>query len=246
MAPFGANCGPLSLRMTAHLSFQVKDGRTFVLMKRLETARMPTKHGNFVMIAFGDEGSKMPHLALVHQSLLHPNENMLAQDELVVDVRIHSECLTGDVFGSLRCDCGEQLQASLQRLGGAFPGILLYLRQEGRGIGLVSKMAAYNLQDEGHDTFSANKALGHQEDGRNYQVAVDMLNALGTRRVRLLTNNPLKEKALEKAGIVVERVPLEMAANRQNLAYLRAKQQSGHLLSLPDLSGGNNEEFSPK
>lgn len=147
-------------------------------------------------------------------------------------VRLHSECLTGDVFGSLRCDCGPQLNGALGQMGAGGWGILLYLRQEGRGIGLVNKLRAYQLQDQGFDTIDANVRLGFAADARDFRLAARMLDLLGQRAVRLLTNNPLKVEGLEAAGIrVVERVPLAITANPHNQAYLATKRdRSGHQL----------------
>jgi GTP cyclohydrolase II len=145
-------------------------------------------------------------------------------------VRLHSECLTGDVFGSLRCDCGPQLQTALRRMAEAGAGILLYLRQEGRGIGLTNKLRAYRLQEAGLDTLDANTHLGFEQDERSFRTAARMLHALGLRRIRLLTNNPDKVQTIGQHGIqVVERVPLSIAANRHNLRYLETKvQRAGH------------------
>lgn len=150
-------------------------------------------------------------------------------------VRAHSECLTGDVLGSSRCDCGEQLEDSLRFLQQQGRGILLYLRQEGRGIGLANKISAYALQEQGLDTVEANLALGLPEDAREYRVAAEMLLDLGVRRVHLLTNNPAKIAGLERYGVeVVERIPLSMSPNPSNLGYLRTKREKmGHLFSLP-------------
>ncbi len=147
-------------------------------------------------------------------------------------VRLHSECLTGDVLGSLKCDCGPQLQAALREIAGAGWGILLYLRQEGRGIGLINKLRAYALQDQGFDTVDANTRLGFRVDARDFRIAARMLELLGQRRIRLLTNNPDKVTELEKAGVeVVERVPHSMAANPHNERYLATKRdRTGHQL----------------
>jgi GTP cyclohydrolase II len=147
-------------------------------------------------------------------------------------VRLHSECLTGDVLGSLKCDCGPQLNDALAAIADAGWGILLYLRQEGRGIGLVNKLRAYSLQDQGFDTVDANIRLGFVDDERDFSVAARMLEALSQQRVRLLTNNPRKVAGLEAAGIeVVAQVPLKTAGNRHNQAYLDAKRlRSGHTL----------------
>jgi 3,4-dihydroxy 2-butanone 4-phosphate synthase/GTP cyclohydrolase II len=149
-------------------------------------------------------------------------------------VRAHSECLTGDVFGSSRCDCGEQLADSLRFLQEQGRGVLLYLRQEGRGIGLANKISAYALQEQGLDTVEANLALGLPEDMRNYRVAAEMLLDLGVRRARLVTNNPAKVEGLERYGVeVVERIPLGISPNPSNLEYLRTKREKmGHLIPM--------------
>lgn len=148
-------------------------------------------------------------------------------------VRLHSECLTGDVFGSARCDCGPQLHDAIHRLS-ELGGYLLYLRQEGRGIGLIAKLDAYRLQDQGMDTFAANRALGHADDERDYRVAADMLEALGVAQIKLLTNNPDKRRQLEVAGIkVAEMVPTGVFLGAHNRSYLEAKvKHSGHILDL--------------
>lgn len=150
-------------------------------------------------------------------------------------VRVHSECITGDLFGSLRCDCGEQLNEAMQLMAGA-GGYLLYLRQEGRGIGLYNKLDAYHLQSQGLDTYEANRYLNLPEDGRDYACAVDMLNALGVRRIRLLSNNPGKSKQLASLGIeIVETLKTGTYVNQHNKEYLRAKaNQTSHTLLLTD------------
>jgi len=160
-------------------------------------------------------------------------------------VRVHSECLTGDVLGSSRCDCGEQLNDSLWFLQEQGRGILLYLRQEGRGIGLTNKISAYALQEQGLDTVEANLALGLPEDVRNYRAAAEMLLDLGVWRARLLTNNPAKVEGLERYGVeVVERIPLSMSPNPSNLGYLRTKREKmGHLFPEPvalEVAGGGS------
>ncbi len=186
-------------------------------------AMLPTRFGTFVIAVFSVEGSPGEIAALTHGPL-HGDTTPL--------VRLHSECLTGDVLGSLRCDCGEQLDAALNLIGQAPSGVLLYLPQEGRGIGLANKIRAYALQDNGLDTVDANLALGLPVDRRDYAAAARVLRNLGLSQVRLLTNNPLKQAALERHGImVVERVPLAMAPNPINQQYLRTKaDRMGHLL----------------
>lgn len=182
-------------------------------MKPLVSARLPTDAGDFEVHAFESGVSSQPHLMLCSKK----------QPAALPLVRVHSECWTGDVVGSLRCDCGPQLDSSLkqvQKEGGA----VLYLRQEGRGIGLVEKLKAYNLQDEGLDTYEANERLGHQRDARRFDVAAEMLVSRGWTAIRLLTNNPDKVYDLEKEGIDVrEVVALEMAPNEHNAEYLSAK-----------------------
>ena len=182
-------------------------------MKPLVSTRLPTDAGDFEVHAFESGVSSQPHLMLCSKK----------QPAALPLIRVHSECWTGDVVGSLRCDCGPQLDSSLkqvQKEGGA----VLYLRQEGRGIGLVEKLKAYNLQDEGLDTYEANERLGHQRDARRFDVAAEMLASKGWTAIRLLTNNPDKVYDLEKEGIDVrEVVALEMAPNEHNAEYLSAK-----------------------
>lgn len=188
-------------------------------------ANLPTSLGKFHMYVFQDELSK-EHLAFV---LGDPSS---AKNKEPALVRIHSECLTGDVFGSLRCDCGPQLKAAMKQINKAGCGILLYLRQEGRGIGLINKLKAYQLQDLGYDTVEANKELGFGADERNFEIAAIMLKELGVNKVRLLTNNPQKMKELVDLGIeVTRRMPIEMKPNKVNKGYLLTKKKRlGHLL----------------
>jgi len=188
------------------------------------SASLPTRFGEFDIGIFEVEGAPTETLA-VTRGAITPLEPPL--------VRLHSECLTGDVLGSLRCDCGEQLDASLELMAQEPSAILLYLRQEGRGIGLANKIRAYALQDRGLDTVDANLALGLPVDRREYRSAAQILRHLGATRVRLLTNNPLKERALEQYGVrVVERVPLVMAPNTVNHAYRgTTANRMGHLLA---------------
>lgn len=193
-------------------------------MNRITETRLPTAWGDFRMIAYANEPLEMPHLALVAGQ---PDANQPAL------VRIHSECMTGDVFGSARCDCGEQLHESMA-LVGKQGGVVLYLRQEGRGIGLINKMKAYNLQDVGFDTAKANTCLGFEVDGRSFDIAIAILEGLGIQHVRLLTNNPEKLAVFEGTSIeVVERLPLIIPPQAENLHYLQTKQSvMGHLLDL--------------
>jgi 3,4-dihydroxy 2-butanone 4-phosphate synthase/GTP cyclohydrolase II len=191
------------------------------LFSQLVSSRLPSKYGQFVIDAFDSGREEQPHLAL-HNAGVH-NE--------VVNVRIHSECITGDVFGSTRCDCGEQLSASLQHIE-QHGGVLLYLRQEGRGIGLVNKLKAYNLQDEGLDTIVANHQLGFATDMRNYDAAIAILKQLGIIRINLLTNNPEKLEAFENSGIHVEsRIPVIISPVADNERYLQTKKDGmGHMI----------------
>ena len=195
------------------------------MMKKQAEAVIPTPFGNFNLIAFANRADeKMPHLAWVAQN---PTQNPLRTPL----VRMHSECLTGDIFGSKRCDCGEQLDAALKMIGQE-GGVLLYLRQEGRGIGLINKLKAYQLQDAGLDTAAANVHLGFPEDGRNYQMAIEMLKQLNIPKIRLLTNNPLKVNALENQGVEIEaRIPIVIKPQIENEFYLQTKKmRMGHLI----------------
>ena len=189
--------------------------------RRVAEATLPTRYGDFRMFVYETSEHK-EHVALI-LGAIDAGETVL--------VRAHSECLTGDVFGSSRCDCGEQLADSLRFLQEQGRGVLLYLRQEGRGIGLANKISAYALQEQGLDTVEANLALGLPEDMRDYRVAAEMLLDLGVQRARLLTNNPAKVEGLERYGVeVVERIPLGISPNPSNLEYLRTKREKmGHL-----------------
>lgn len=194
------------------------------IYRELARALLPTRYGEFEVVSFAGPGGKaLDELALVKGDI---------EGAEVVPVRLHSECVTGDALGSIRCDCGEQLHVAMQRLADSECGVLLYMRQEGRGIGIGNKVRAYKLQDEGMDTVQANVHLGFDDDMRRYDVAAGMLLELGARRIELHTNNPHKVEGLEGAGIVVvKRVPIIVAAREENRFYLDTKRRrQGHLL----------------
>lgn len=185
------------------------------MVERLTCSRIPTAHGEFSLCLYANDQDDKDHLALVMGEV---------EGQPDVLVRIHSECFTGDVLGSQRCDCGPQMDAALRLIANDGRGVLIYLRQEGRGIGLRDKLRAYNLQDQGYDTVEANWMLGHEADERDYSLAAAILQDLGPRTVRLLTNNPQKLQALRDLGIaVIDRVPLETEVTVENAEYLRAK-----------------------
>jgi 3,4-dihydroxy 2-butanone 4-phosphate synthase / GTP cyclohydrolase II len=196
------------------------------LVHRAAETRLPTLFGGeFKAMVYTNDVDNYEHLALVKGEINHEDEIM---------VRVHSECLTGDVFGSMRCDCGQQLRAAMKMVEKAGKGIILYMHQEGRGIGLVNKLKAYALQDEGLDTVEANQKLGFKADLRDYGIGAQILRDLGVRRMKLITNNPKKIVGLEGYGLeVVDRLPIEIEPDSENLKYLQCKKDKlGHMLDL--------------
>ncbi len=190
----------------------------------LVEARLPTKYGTFRIIAFPGDSVDKENLALV-----------MGKVEGEILIRIHSECFTGDVLHSMRCDCGEQLDLAMNKIAEEGKGVIIYLRQEGRGIGLVNKLKAYNLQDDGMDTVEANIALGFNAEMRRYEGAVEILEHLGVKKIKLMTNNPAKVEDLEKAGFEVRQINHSAEPNEENRDYLRTKaSKMNHKLEIRD------------
>lgn len=205
------------------------------LVRRVSEANLPTMFGDFKIIAYQSEVGAATHVALVKGNV-DGKENVL--------VRVHSECLTGDVFGSLRCDCGTQIHRAMEMINGEGLGVILYMRQEGRGIGLGNKIKAYHLQDKGMDTVEANIELGFPPDLRDYGIGAQILVDLGLHKIRLLTNNPKKVIGLDGYGLeIIERVSIEVEPQEQNVHYLRAKRDKmGHLILNNEKSANKNNE----
>jgi 3,4-dihydroxy 2-butanone 4-phosphate synthase/GTP cyclohydrolase II len=198
--------------------------RAELFVRRIAVTKLPTEFGGeFTAVAYANDMDNNIHIALVKGEIKHEDE---------VLVRVHSECLTGDVFGSRRCDCGEQLKKAMELIKKEGKGVVLYMRQEGRGIGLVNKLKSYELQDKGLDTVEANIKLGFKPDLRDYGIGAQILVDLGVRKMRLMTNNPKKIVGLEGYGLkVVERVPVETKPHDKNIIYLKTKKKKlGHML----------------
>jgi 3,4-dihydroxy 2-butanone 4-phosphate synthase/GTP cyclohydrolase II len=233
--PAGVICKRHRLKMVTVADLVEYRRQTEKLVERMTSVRLPTSYGEFTAIAFREALTGKHHVALVRGDV-EGAENVL--------VRVHSECLTGDVFHSLRCDCGEQLDEALAQIGAEERGVLLYMAQEGRGIGLLNKLRAYELQESGLDTVEANLALGFPADAREYGIGSQILADLGLTSIRILTNNPKKISGIEAFGLrVVEQVAIEVPPNAENRGYLAAKREKmGHRLHHQDLKDLGPEE----
>ncbi len=220
LVPYGARHGLKLVTVADLVEYRRRRER---LVERTARVRLPTEYGDFVAVAYKETITGRPHVALVRGDV-EGTENVL--------VRVHSECLTGDVFHSLRCDCGEQLDLALRRIAYEERGVLLYMSQEGRGIGLLNKLKAYELQERGFDTVEANLELGFPADAREWGIGNQILHDLGLTTIRILTNNPRKAAGIEGFGLsIVEHVPIEIAPNEENERYLAAKREKlGHRL----------------
>ena len=222
---------------------------TAIRLHKVAEADFPSRFGDFHIVGFSNNQDDKEHVAIIKGEVLG------AED---VPVRLHSECLTGDAIGSLRCDCRDQLEAALKKIGGMERGMVLYLRQEGRGIGLTNKVRAYALQDQGLDTVEANLALGFRDDERDYAVAAHMIHSLKVQSIQLMTNNPKKIAQLEQHGVkITERLPHILPTNEHNLFYLQTKAaKSGHMIDFhgkehlpeqsdrPIVAGMSNEQIN--
>ena len=195
------------------------------LIEKGETVEMPTKYGDFKLIPFRQKSNDQEHIALV--------KGEWEESEAIL-VRVHSSCMTGDIFGSLRCECGDQLHLAMQRIQKEGKGVVVYMNQEGRGIGLMNKIKAYKLQEEGYDTVDANVHLGFKPDERDYGVGAQILRELGVKKMRLMTNNPVKRIGMESYGLkIVENIPIEIEPNEYNMFYIKTKKEKmGHTLSI--------------
>mgnify|MGYP006291956705 CR=1 FL=1 len=209
--------------------------RSESLVLKGDMVNLPTEYGEFKLIPFKQKSNKLDHVALIKGSW--------TKDDPVL-VRVHSSCLTGDIFGSLRCDCGPQLKKSLEMIEEEGRGVLVYMQQEGRGIGLFNKIRAYKLQEEGRDTVEANVDLGFQADERDYGVGANILKELGLGKIRLISNNPVKKKGLEGYGLkILENIPLEIEPNPHNEFYLQTKREKmGHFLNLLHFHGNDDSQ----